>query len=308
MEFGYLQIALAAGALIGLGVSLLVWRAFAAQPDLGAALDNISAERVVETREVASSDERDLQDRIGVWAMKNLPIARYTRVPRKELNLLRIPLHRYWGEKVLYVLIGLAAPPIIALFFQIMGQPMPVIIPAAGSLILAGVLFMLPDYNAYDDAKEARKEFARALSAYIELVALERNSGSGPRQAMEVAASVGDSWVFKRIGEELARSRWSGLPPWDALRTLGEDLDLPELSDLADIMRLSGEEGAQIYATLRARSQGMRAAELNHALADANAVAEKMSIPMSMLGLVFMGILIAPPLLRVMTGGGGGPF
>ena len=80
---------------------------------------------------------------------------------------------------------------------------------------------------------------------------------------MEAAAEVGDSWVFTRLSEELTRSRWSGLPPWDALHTLAEELGLPELDDFADIMRLSGEEGAGVYATLRARSAAMRTAMLN---------------------------------------------
>ena len=80
---------------------------------------------------------------------------------------------------------------------------------------------------------------------------------------MEAAATIGDSWVFTRLSEELARTRWSGLTPWEALRSLADELGLPELDDLADIMRLSGEEGAQVYASLRARSAAMRTAMLN---------------------------------------------
>ena len=125
--------------------------------------------------------------------------------------------------------------------------------PVVATLALGVGMFFLPDYNVRDDAKKARAEFARALAAYIDLVALERNSGSGPRQAMEVAAEVGDSWVFRRLTEELARTRWSGVAPWEALHALADELGLAELDDLADIMRLSGEEGAQIYTNLRAR-------------------------------------------------------
>ena len=77
---------------------------------------------------------------------------------------------------------------------------------------------------------------------------------------------------------------------------------MPELGDLADIVRLSGEEGAQIYGQLRARSAAMRAAMLNDEVAHANAVGEKLSIPMSILGVIFLMILIAPALLRVMGG------
>ena len=68
------------------------------------------------------------------------------------------------------------------------------------------------------------------------------------------------------------------------------------------MMRLSGEEGSQIYGQLRARSASMRAAMLNDELAQANAVGEKMSIPMSLLGVVFLAILIAPALLRMIGG------
>ena len=155
------------------------------------------------------------------------------------------------------------------------------------------------DKGPRDEAKKARAEFTRALGAYIDLVALERNTGSGVRQAMEAAADIGDSWVFTRLSEELTRSRWSGLPPWDALHALAEQLGLSELDDFADIMRLSGEQGASVYANLRARSAAMRTAMLNDEIAEANAVGERMSIPGSLLGVIFMALLVAPSLLRM---------
>src|SRR3546814_2702739 len=95
---------------------------------------------------------------------------------------------------------------------------------------------------------------------------------------MESAAEVADSWVFRRLSEELGRSRCSGLPPWDALHELAEELGLPELEDFADIMRLSGEEGAAVYGNLRARSAAIRTAMLNAEVAQVNAVGERMTI------------------------------
>ena len=80
---------------------------------------------------------------------------------------------------------------------------------------------------------------------------------------------------------------------------LSNELALPELGDLADIVRLGGEEGAQIYNQLRAKSGSLRAAMLNAELARANEASEKLSIPMSILGMVFLAILITPALLRV---------
>lgn len=297
-----LQFAILGGALLGSGVALLLWRFVPAEPDLADVVQRYSPEgtkaRVVAHATVSITGT---PDRIGVWAMKRFPAGWWGRTPTRELALLRIPVHRHYGKKVLYAVAGLLIPPALTYFFTVLGWTIPFVIPTAGSLGMAIILFLMPDMDVRTDARHARAEFGRALGAYTDLVALERLGGSGARQAMELAADVGDSWVFHRIGEELARSRWSGQAPWDSLHTLSDELGLPELDDLADIMRLS-KEGSQVYSNLRARSNALRAAMLNEELAKANAVGERMSMPMSLLGVVFMVILVAPSLLRVMGG------
>jgi Flp pilus assembly protein TadB len=225
----------------------------------------------------------------------------WVKTPTRELALLRIPVARFYGDKIVMALLGLLSPPLLAFFFAQIGLGFPIAIPTIASVGLAVVMFFLPNYNAVDDARKARLEFTRALGAYIDLVALERNNGSGVRQAMESAAAVGDSWVFTRLSEELTRSRWSGQPPWDALHALADELGLAELDDFADIMRLSGEEGASVYTNLRARSAAMRTAMLNDEIAEANAVGERMTIPGSLLGVIFMALLVAPSLLRMFS-------
>ena len=297
-----LQLAIVSGALVGFGVALLVWRLAPADPDLGDALQRLSPEHAKRRSVEATHTASDTRERLGVWGMKTLPAGAWGTIPVKELAILRIPISRYYGEKIMFALLGLAIPPLLTTFFTLLGARLPIFIPAVATLGLATVMFFLPNYNVRDDAKKAREEFSRALGGYIDFVALERNSGAGPRQAMEVAADVGDSWVFRRLSEELARTRWSGLTPWDALHGLALELGLPELDDLADIMRLSGEEGALIYRSLRARSSGMRSAMLATEKGKANEVGEKMSIPMSLLGVIFLAILVAPALLRVIGG------
>lgn len=297
-----IQLALLAGGLVGLGLALLVWRLVPAQPDLAAAIDNLAPERSI-TRPTITPDASSAQERIGLWVMRHLPVASWGRTPTRELAILRIPTHRYYGEKAAYALLGLAFPAVLTAVTTLLGLSLPIVIPLLGSLVLAAGLSFLPDYNVRSDAAAARVEFSRALGAYVDLVALERNAGSGPRQAMEVAAGVGDSWVFTRLAEELARSRWSGVAPWDSLTALADELGLPELAEVSDIMRLSGEEGAAVYATLRARSASMRAAMMNAELAKANAAGERMSMPVSALALIFLVILATPALLRVLLGG-----
>jgi hypothetical protein len=295
-----LQLAIASGALSALGVVLIIARLMPAHADLADALGRLTPARGGTTG-TTSTAAASGKERIGVWAMKTLPPGMWARTPTRELALLRIPLARFYGEKLTFALLGLVISPVLAFLFDLIGLGLPVAIPALASVGLAVVMFFLPNYNAVDDARRARLEFARALGAYIDLVALERNNGSGVRQAMEAAAEVGDSWVFTRLAEELTRSRWSGLPPWDALHALSDELGLPELDDFAAIMRLSGMEGASVYNNLRARSAAMRTAMLNDEITEANAVGERMTIPGSLLGVIFMALLVAPSLLRMFS-------
>ena len=292
-----LFVMIGSGMLIGLGIALLIIRLMPAEPDLADAVARVTSARPGTSLDPTTPSDR--RERLGLWAIRTLPPGMWTRTPARELAVLRISLARFYGDKLLYALVGLLIPPVLTVFFRVLGFHLPYAIPVVGSIALAVVMFFLPNYNAIDDAKRARLEFTRALGAYIDLVALERNNGSGVRQAMEAAAQVGDSWVFTRLAEELARSRWSGVPPWEALRTLADELGLPDLEDFADIMRLSGEEGASVYTNLRARSQAMRTAMLNDELTEANAIGERMSIPASILGVVFMALLLAPSLLRM---------
>ena len=293
-----LQLMVLAGGLLGLGVALLVIRLVPAQPDLADALERLTPSRPAPSANTQAVGGRE---KLGLWAMRALPPGLWVRTPRRELALLRIPLARFYGEKLTFAGLGLVIAPLLGWFFDLLGLGFPVPVPAIGSLGLAAVMFFLPNYNAVDDARRARLEFTRALGAYIDLVALERNNGAGVRQSMEAAAHIGDSWVFTRLSEELTRSRWSGLPPWDALHALAEELGLPELDDFADIMRLSGEEGASVYANLRARSAAMRTAMLNDEITEANAVGERMTVPGSLLGVIFMALLVAPSLLRMFS-------
>ncbi|MPV35960.1 type II secretion system F family protein [Georgenia subflava] len=292
-----------AGGLVGLAVFALVYAFTPAQPDLSDAVARIERKRTTPPGAGATTSQESASRtvRVGNWAGKTLPPNLWVRTPERELALLRISHDRFYGEKLVFASLGLAIPPVLTMLFSLLGLRLPFTIPVIASLALAAVLFFIPNYNTIDDARRARTEFRHALVAYIDLVALERAAGAGPRQAMEAAAEVGNSWVFKRLAEDLARSRWSGVPPWDSLRALADELGLAELNDFADIMRLSGEQSTSVYANLRARADAMRSAILGEQLAEANATGERMTIPGSLLGVVFMGLLVAPAVLQMLT-------
>ncbi|WP_448071087.1 type II secretion system F family protein [Georgenia yuyongxinii] len=297
-----LMLVMALGALAGVGVVVLLAQLLPAHVELHDAFGRMTPARNRKLADVQTPAGAGREERLGVWAMRALPPAVWVRTPVRELALLRIPLARFYGEKLQFATLGLLIPPLLGAFFTLLGLRLPFVIPAVVAPALAVVLFFVPNYNALEGATKARGEFRRALTAYIDLVATERHNGAATRQAMESAAEVSHHWVFRRIAEELRRSGFSGVPPWDALHALADELALPELADFADIMRLSGAEGAAVSANLRARSTALRSAVLSDELAAANALGERMTIPASLVGVIFMALLLAPALLGMLTG------
>lgn len=182
------------------------------------------------------------------------------------------------------------------------GLTLPVILPAAASAALAALLFFAPDLDLRRRAGQAREEMRRATCVYLELVALERAADAGPIEAVGRAAQIGDGRAFALMRDAMLRAQLAGAPPWHGLAELGEQTQLPELGDVADIMRLSGEQGAAVYTTLRSRAAGLRTSILNQTAARANAASEHMVVPVALLGLCFMALLSFPAIYRIVLG------
>lgn len=297
-----LQFALLAGTLIGVGVAGLVYQLVPPQPALADVLSRLSPPaRRRPGSPTPTTSTPSVQERLGIWAQRTLPARLLGLPPARDLAVLRMTPAQFYGKKVTYALLGLVLPAFVGAVLRLIGIPIPTVFPLAATLGLGAVMFMAPARDVAVSAKAARTEFARAVSAYIELCALERNSGAGASVALSNAAGVGESWVFRRISEELARSRYDGRPPWDALTGLAEELAIPELADVADIMRIASDESAEVYRQLRARSASLRSALLSAELAKANVVEERMYVPGAFIGIVFLALLLTPPLLRLIA-------
>lgn len=294
-----LQLWMVAGGLVGAGLACLVWWLVPAHPEPIQALERLSSPVRRTTVPEPVRRRGGLEDRLGLWAMRRLPARLWANAPRRDLALMGKPLHVFYGEKVVFVATAAISVPLLSAVFS-RTLPMPVAVPAGATLLGMFLAWFLPDGNLSDATKKARVEFRRALGSYVDLVALERNAGgSGTRQALENAARVGDSWPFARIGDALARSRYSGDTAWDALHELAAEQGLADLDDLADIMRLAGEEGSQVVDTLRSRSAELRHAILAEDQASANIVGERMVIPSILMAFTFVAILLIPALLRL---------
>lgn len=288
-----------AGCLAGAGVALIAYWLAPADPELRGALDRLDPDRKVTRAEaVGPAPGEDRFASIGKWAQRTLP-ARALRAPTADLRVLGMSDAEFLGQRVVYGAIGLLFPTLFAAVVGALGLRLPFTVPVVAGVALAAGLAWIPRVEVRRKAAVAREEFSRAVSAYIDLVAMEKHAGAGTAQAMETTAQIGDSWVFVRIHEELGRARWSGKSPWDALGSLGDELQVSALADLGDIMRLAGEEGVAVYDALRARAASSRDAILAADHTRANQASEALAMPVAALGLVFLGLLAAPAVLRI---------
>ena len=291
-----LQAAMLAGLGLGIGLVLLLVARLATSPNLGAAMANLTA-----PTSPTATGPTDLTTRFGAWARATLPGAARGRTTAADLNLLGIDPARHTGDKVLGALGGLFAPTLITAAFGLLGIHLPAVIPLVVGVGFAALLLLGADQSVARRAAAARVEVRRALSAYADLISLERTAGAGATEAMESAAAAAPNWVFYRLHTTLVQARLSGQSPWDALTTLATTIDVPELADLAGVMRLAGEESTSVSTTLKARAAALRNALAEDAHSQANSAMQQMMLPLAALALIYLVLLALPGVLNVMS-------
>jgi tight adherence protein C len=285
-------LAVLCGGLAGLGVLLVVRGLLPAAPALGPALDRLHNPAALAPPTAESGP-------LGRWLLAHL--GDRLRPPHTELRLIGQSTEKYVLEKVGYALVGLAFPPLVTLMLAMFGLRLPFAVPAVACLGLAVLMYLLVDVSVRQKAAEAREEFTRAVSVYLNLVALERSASHGPTESLERAARVGTGWVFDRIRAALAAARFAGDPPWDGLSRVADEIGVPELGDVGNIMRLSGVEGAQVYQNLVALSQALRVALRTKEADRANTATTLLYIPTSLTVLVLFILAGYPFLIRLIT-------
>ena len=166
--------------------------------------------------------------------------------------------------------------------------------PAGASLAAAACLWFAPDLDVRAEAARRRRDFTHAFISYLQLVRLARTAGAGTSEALEYAARIGDGWAFARIAAVLEAAASAHEPPWDHLAALGEDIGVPEVSELAGTAEIAGTEGAKIAATLAARTESLRGRMLADTRAMASSRTTTMIVPLTLLGMGFVLLLAWP--------------
>ncbi|MBL0887328.1 hypothetical protein [Myceligenerans indicum] len=291
-----------AGAVAGLGLWLVVRTLVPTQPGLQSALDRLSGEDKLAAIEVSDDDGSGLSrteqmtQRFGAWAQRRLPLPMLMRAgpSAADLDLIGKTATEHYGAKALGAVVVLVGVPFIGLMAGLLKLGLPVGLPFGAALVLALGAWFLPDLEARSKARRARQEFTRAVSTYLELLAIERISGAGATQATFAAAQVAESWPFRRIAEALERGRWEGEPPWTALRDLGREVEVDALGEVASIVELAGTQGSAIHDQLQSKAAAMRDAQLDVEQQLAHDATVRMTVPGTLTVFVYFIMLIFP--------------
>jgi Flp pilus assembly protein TadB len=229
-------------------------------------------------------------------------VGRLWRAPGRELAILRRTTGQYLTSLGTAGLVGFAGVAGCAALLSAAGLRAPVVIPTGAAVAAAALAAWAAHHDLLRRAGRARYEFRRAVCSYLDLVALELAAGHGPVAALERACTGIDGWVFERLRETLLRAQLQLHQPWDQLRRLAAEIDVPELGDVGDIVQAAGSDGAVVHQTLLARAGSLRDQVRVEAIARAKAVTTKLDIPGAVLLLLVAGFAIYPLLARL--GGG----
>lgn len=194
---------------------------------------------------------------------------------------------------------GMLVPALARAVAAACGDTLPVT-PVGLAVVLAVVGWFIPDTRIRSRSKAVRQDAAEAVLVYVDLVTLARLANQSAPRALVEAAQMSDHPVLARIRMTLERSRLEQQSPWAGLDGLSDELDLPELAELVEVLRLD-DQGASLAGALRARVHEMRDAHLNQEKVEAQTASESLTIWMVIPVLVLGLVLITPPLL-IMAG------
>lgn len=235
----------------------------------------------------------------GDWIARHSPIP-LTVGQRRLLELKNKSVAEFYADKLVLAVLGAFVPLAIgaaALWLAHTSLTIPALVGLTGALIG----WFVPDLTLRREGTHARTDAGEALFTFFDLVTLERLANMSATQSLYAAATVSRTPLFALIAAALERARLEQRAPWTELRRLGEHLALPELCDIADVMRLD-ESGAALAEPLQARVRELRDAHLTQQRIAANEVSERMTVHMVVPAMVFGLIFLVPPLLRL-TGG-----
>lgn len=281
-----------AGALVGGGLWVMWTGWVPARPSLRWALDRLG--QPVPDIEPASRDSLDA--RLGAKARKVGLVDQTVLAMRTDLRVLRRSADEQAAIIVAYGLLGFLWAPIVAAGGWLVGFHLPIAIPLWLAAAGAGLGVVTAVRSAKTAAAQRRRAFSHALSSFCDVTGMCLAAGRGVESSLQTAAQTGHGWAFSELQTALRAGYVRGDTPWEALTRLGEDADLPDLTELAAALSLAGEEGAAVRDTVTSKAKVIRERLTADAERSAANTTERMGVPATLLLLGFILFLGFPSL------------
>ena len=297
MTFGLLL-----GAALGASLCLLVFALVPPRPALASVVGRWERQRARQAAVVELDvDDTSWQGRFGRWLVAQLAQRGITLGKlRADLELTEYTLEGHLVRKMTYGLLGLLLPTILTVTMMTVGVTPPLTVQAVGGLALGALFFWVPDLSVVQAAEQRRHELRRALSCYLDLVAMSLAGGRGIPEALPTAARIGTGWAFELLRSTIDRARLVGDTPWAALADLGKRTGMQELQDLGGALMLVADDGAKVRQSLTARASTQRRRQLAEAEGAAAKADQSMEMAQVVLFIGFVLFLGFPAVVAVM--------
>jgi tight adherence protein C len=296
---------LALGAGVGFGVFLVARALLVRRVPLAVALAMLDRPRrvVIGSGAMAAESTGRWERRIGRRAVAvldglGLGLGRL----QSDLRITGRTVERHAVEKAAAATAGVGTPLVVAALTRAGGAGITTGLVIVAALGFGAAGFLLPDALLRDAARSRRAGFATALSAYLDLVNVLLAGSAGTETALVAAADAGDGWAFAELRAALVRADATRTSPWEAFGGLGAELGVSELQELAASVRLAGEQGARIRASLAAKAASLRGQQLARAEASAQAASERMAVPNVLMFLGFLAFAGYPAIVSIVGG------
>ena len=288
---------LLAGMLVLSGLVAVVAALAPAAPGLQPALDRLGGDHGPADRHRIEAAAGSTSERLGAFVYRQSPVPLTPR-QRQLLRLQDKPIAEFYADKIVMAVVGAIVPALVGFGWGLVtGHPS--WWPAGLALIGLVLGFFLPDLLLRRSGRASQSRAVESLLVFIDLVTLERLANASATEALQSAAALSDVPLFVQIRTALERARLEQQSPYGELRRLADELELPELKDVADIMQLD-ESGAALSGTLRARVKELRNAHLTREQIAAGAAAEGMTIYMTIPALIFGMIFLGAAMLTLL--------
>lgn len=147
--------------------------------------------------------------------------------------------------------------------------------------LAAGVLgFFLPRLWLRDIRMRTIKEVGKQLPIYLDFLTLSMEAGLNLNGALTHAVNKGPAGQLKREFEHVLRDLKSGLPRADALRRMGDRLQIREVTNFISSVVQAERMGGSVATTLRFQSEQRRSERFQRAEKQAMEAPVKLIFPL----------------------------